>query len=1011
MVRHGITLIGLSLTWLLADVPWARHSQLAAYEQQLVDQVRSLVPDQRGIVAVVSDSDSIVDSVVALASETELTVYFQTSSEQVLQALRAAAEKSGMLGKRIFADQGEANCIPLSHNLADAVVIGVELASRVPESEVLRILRPLGHAMLGEQVLTKPIPEGSDDWSHPYHGPDNNTQSDDQLVRGDFQTQFIGYPQFSPMPEQTVIAGGRIYKAMGHIAHKANQNEMLNTLLCINAYNGSILWRRPLSEGFMIHRNTMVATQDALYMGDHESCKVIDAITGQQRKSFQVDPALTDGPVWKWMALEGDILYALVGNREVEIRTVRSNRPGIGHWPWGMWDGHDYNDPRTSFGHGRTLVALDRNTGRLLWHYRDQNFLDARAICMKNNRIYAYCPEQFLICVDATTGRLIWRNEDRDLLEAIGPNEKAQHYVTGYATSAYMKCSDDYLFFAGPQRARMVVASSVDGSLLWTNDVGNLQLVLRPEAIYAAGPERTRGMLLDYKTGKEIASLPARRACTRATGCADSVFFRASGGTVRIMAATADQGVTPKHIAPMRPPCQDGVLVSNGHLYWGPWMCGCQLSLYANIGLRPVGEQNLPPRDVQSAKEQSLVRFPGYDSVQSIGASPEDWTTFLASSDHSSRTSVAAPRNVRQAWSLQAVSGHLPTAPIAAGGLVFFGDRRGAVHAVNAKGQKVWTTHTGGAIFYPPTLAHDRLYVGSADGRVYALEAATGRVLWKYLVAPEDRRIAFFEQLVSRWPVAGGVLVDGDRVFAAAGITHYDGTYVVALDAFSGFPLAINDTSGRLSEFVDSGISMQGELSIKNGELQFAGGGIYEVARYRLDDLVCLNEPRHEISSQFRTAFYAWYPVYNKFVSLEQALPDGRVLSFDANYDGSEFHPLSLEPPRPLGLHGKMQKDLAGEFLRRRGKEAPPAYVWQDSEQHRFSAFALHDDLLVAAGHPSSSPERPVLMAISVDDGQVQWKHNLPADVVKGGLAVDAASRIVVTMENGQLACFEPTAQ
>jgi hypothetical protein len=40
-----------------------------------------------------------------------------------------------------------------------------------------------------------------------------------------------GDPKFSPKPKQTVIAGRRIFKAMRHIAHKANQNEMLDTLL------------------------------------------------------------------------------------------------------------------------------------------------------------------------------------------------------------------------------------------------------------------------------------------------------------------------------------------------------------------------------------------------------------------------------------------------------------------------------------------------------------------------------------------------------------------------------------------------------------------------------------------------------------------------------------------------------------------------------------------------------------------------------------------------------------
>ncbi len=74
-------------------------------------------------------------------------------------------------------------------------------------------------------------------------------------------------------------------------------------------------------------------------------------------------------------------------------------------------------------------------------------------------------PGKFLLCVSAKDGRLQWRNQDDDLLEAIGPNERAQHFMTGYATTCYMKCNDEYLFFAGPQRKRMVVASTKDGKL------------------------------------------------------------------------------------------------------------------------------------------------------------------------------------------------------------------------------------------------------------------------------------------------------------------------------------------------------------------------------------------------------------------------------------------------------------------------------------------------------------------------------------------------------------------
>ena len=83
--------------------------------------------------------------------------------------------------------------------------------------------------------------------------------------------------------------------------------------------------------------------------------------------------------------------------------------------------------------------------------------------------------EKFLGCVYASTGELLWRNSDTDLLEAIGPNEKAQHYVTGYATSTYLKSNHDYVLFAGPQRPRLVVASAEDGKLAWQKPSGNYQ--------------------------------------------------------------------------------------------------------------------------------------------------------------------------------------------------------------------------------------------------------------------------------------------------------------------------------------------------------------------------------------------------------------------------------------------------------------------------------------------------------------------------------------------------------
>lgn len=972
-----------------------------------VDDALEKIGVKRGIVCLPGDYDP--DFVIELAKASELTIFAQSADPDKTKTLQEKAASAKLLGTRVFAATGDpAEKIHLASNVADAVYF--EKKTKLGTDEVMRVLRPLGKAFIptgGDGgPLVKPVPDGYEDWSHPYHGPDNNPNSKDQFVKGDFRTQFINVPKFSPMPEQTVIGGGRMYKAMGHIAHKANQNEHLNTLLGVNAYNGTILWKRPLPEGFMIHRNTMIATEDALYLGDFESCKIYDGDTGEIRDEIVVPEGISDGPTWKWMAMQDGILYALVGNVEKKLETQKSIRRGLGHWPWGMWDGHDYNDPRTSFGYGRTLLAIDLKTKKPVWNYRDDEFLDARAVCMNDTQIFCYCPDKFIACISRETGKLLWKNSDKELLDAIGANEKAQHYITGYATTTYMKCTADYLFFAGPQRARMTVANAKGGSLAWTHPVGNLQLVLRDDAIYAAGAQNTEGgVKLDYKTGNVLANLPARRACTRATGCIDSIFFRAAGGTVRMLTETN----TAQHIAPMRPPCQDGVLVSNGHLYWGPWMCGCQLSLYGNIGLAPRAELPTGPEIFSD----SLVTFGDFEKVESLGADADDWTRYRRDDSRTGVTNVALPADVKLTWSAKVDSGDaLVTAPVAAGGLVFTADRNGMVKAhAAADGELVWTNFTDGAVFYSPVISRDRLFVGAADGNVYAFEAKTGRKLWTFRVGPENRLIPIFGKLVSSWPIAGGVVADeaSGTVYAAGGLTDYDGTMVVGLDAETGALKAQNTTSGVMSSEVNSGISMQGNLKIVDGELQFLGGGVYEVARYDLKNLAVLNQPKVQIKSDFRTAFYPWYPNYGKYVSLEHTLADGKILNHDSNYEGLYFTPISLQETGGA----RPRKDRAGEFIRnqsRRRNDAPPApkEIWKDEENRRFTSFIVSEKSggLLGTGHIDEKPDTAFLTSTKIKDGSDNWKMDLPAVPVKGGTAIDSQGRIFVVLENGELLCF-----
>lgn len=941
------------------------------------------------------------------AAESGLTIYFQSPKPEEVLAVRKAAQAAGMLGNRIFADQAPWTHVNMADNLADEVwVMSRDAQDQAPPAELLRVLHPEGKALVGAKEIVKPFPAGIDDWSHPFHGPDNNPQSTDQLARMPYLTQFLVDPLFSPMPEVTVAAGGRLFKAMGHISHKVNQNIMLNTLLGINGYNGTILWQRPLREGFVIHRNTMIATPEVLYLADDESCKLIDARTGELKDQIVVPAGTADGKVWKWMALDAGKarLCALVGGEEVQPKTVRSQVQGLGHWPWSMWEGHDYKNPKTNFEFGRTFMAVDVRTKKIRWTHSEQEYIDGRGVCMKGDRIYYYCPGKFLACLDAKTGQVVWKADDPDLLKAIGPTGPAQNPREGYATSSFIKCNDQYVFFAGPQRPNLVVVSARDGKLVWSRKDGNLHLILRDDAFYAVGGSggallSASGAKIAYGTWQTLAELPRRRSCTRATASVDSIFYRAAEGTMQIRLADDHA----QHLAPMRPPCQDGVVIANGMLYWGPWMCGCPLSLYGHLALAPAG-------DSTKAAAEAEAWEPGEGDPQTVEKLPleaGDWPSLRHDNQRSSAIRVGLPEKIARQWTFTPPMASRPTAPATAGGLVFVGDDSGVLRALDgARGTVRWQAYTAGAIFMAPAVWEGRVFVGAADGRVYAFEAATGRKLWSVRVAPAQRWIPVLGRLMSTWPVAGGVVVEDGVVYAAAGMANYDGTYVLALDAATGKVKWRNDGSGVLSPEVKNGISLQGELYLKNGALCFAGGTVYQTARYDLKTGMCLNQPVSTLGSVNGNAFYPYYPDYGQFVPLKHALADGRTLSYEVIYEGSRQWPLVMLPPRRPGEQEALPPwNLPLRDSIRSASQRKP--LWARPVSEKFNAFVVANNQLAALGQNASAQGTEFFLAgIGLNDGKDIWRKKLPVVAVKDGLAMTNVGQLVVALADGRVMGF-----
>jgi len=917
-----------------------------------------------------------------LARGTERTVYVQLADAGEVASLRRAADEAGVLGPRFVVERGPDSKLFLADNLADAVLLG----DPAGKEEALRVLRPGGKGILGAEEFTKPFPAGADEWTHPYHGPDNNPQSKDRLARRPYLTQFMAEPWYASMPQMSVISGGRIFKVFGNRTSAQPQWQVVNTLMALNAWNGTLLWRRPVPPNFMFHRSTLIATPDLVYLGDDASCKRIDAATGATRDEITVPAELTDGSVWKWMALEGGVLYALVGEKEGRLEEVKGDRFRGAGWPW--WKIENY-----PFGFGRTVVAMDPESKKVLWHHREESPLDPRAVCMAAGRLFLYSHKKFLAALDVKTGKVLWRTSDEKVLAAIGEHDAAQHWMKGFSSTAYAKCSDKAVYFAGPTRKSIAAVSAEDGKLLWEMAGGNSQLVLREDGLYALGEASRNNVQSSVKvnpmTGDVLARFAGRDRCTRATGSIDCIFTRGGGGgstsVFDVTSATPRMGLVP----PMRPACQDGVLVANGQLYWGPWMCACDGTQVGVICLASGGGFDYGAE----AKESERLEFTPGD-VRRRPMAEGDWPAFRKDNARSIRSESAVPAEVALRWELRAA---LPTAPIAAAGRVFVAGADGAVKAADAATGKVqWVAYTGGAMRYPPAFAADRLYAGSGDGWVYCWEAETGRQLWRFRAAPVERRVPIFGSLLSTWPVGSGVLVESGVVYAAAGINDYDGTHVYALDAQYGKILWQNHTSGHLyDERKDSGAAVQGPLLLHEGGLYMAGGCLAKLARYDVKD------GRFEIAGGGggKDLFVAGGAVRSSGLGLYIREDDAHYVTHAVFPSGDKYVAVLTDA---VGVTSGVP-----DF----GNRKRPEFVWSARPFQEVAAVAIAKDAIVVAGVDRAGKGTDVtttsgVAAISLADGKVLWKQALPSPPVGWGVAIDREGRVLVSLRDGRVVCF-----
>lgn len=145
-------------------------------------------------------------------------------------------------------------------------------------------------------------------------------------------------------------------------------------------------------------------------------------------------------------------------------------------------------------------------------------------------------------------------------------------------------------------------------------------------------------------------------------------------------------------------------------------------------------------------------------------------------------------------------------------------------------GELLWRFFTEGPVRFAPAAWQDKLLVASDDGYLYCLEAATGRLAWKFRGGPSDRKILGNERLISIWPARGAPTVVDDTVYFAAGIWPFMGIFLHAVDIQTGEAVWTNDGDGstymKQPHNTDSfaGVAPQGPLVAIGNRLLIPGG-------------------------------------------------------------------------------------------------------------------------------------------------------------------------------------------
>jgi len=968
----------------------------AAGEGELARQFLDAVGEKSGFCVHLGFRNTALTT--ALSQDGVFLVHGLSQRRETISAARAAIRAQGLAGA-VSVEHSALQRLPYSENLVD-LLVAEDLSQQLEDGplldEIVRVLRPGGTALLGERPVgrgglnatrlrkrlarlgvkkvetskrhgltwlkfRKPRPAEMDQWTHARYDVSRNAVSRDK-VGVPTGVRWLAGPKWPTGNRKASVLGVAVsekrlvYVFEDEVLTKDGLKKQKH-LVARDAYNGLLLWQRVTSNdspAILVHVGDRVL--NVLKKGD--PLVALDARTGEVIRTYKHTKKTSE------VIYHQGMLVVRVGN---EIRCL-DELTGEVKWKQNKTGGN--------------LVA----SGDSVFFLTDAGGVDGQKVFEIGK-------------LDLKTGTQKWRISTSTWPVMLPALELV----------LYQK---DILVLAG---AGSHAVSAEDGRHLWSYDYklighgGNYAKVVYNQGLLWVHNAESKGADdklsnawegLDPRTG-QIKSRIAHQAITHR--CSYDV------ATERFFVCGSMDFVdleTQAHtrFAAARNSCRTaGVVPANGQVYTFPHGCACYPLLRGFMGLASNPPRADPLSDASRFETGRALESPTGSSDKAGG-----WVTHRGDSQRSGSIKGRGPAQLKTIWKRKLVvpkdglgaserdhrtGGRLTSSVVAQGTVFVASSDTHELFALDARtGQPKWNFVAGGRIDCPPTIFGRLCLLGSRDGWVYCLRVSDGTLVWRFRAAPSDERIVAYGQLESKWPVVGGVLVDGGLAYFVAGRhgAADDGVHVYAAQPRTG-KIVWHSCPQDFASVPDLLIASAGTLQMSDWEFD-AGTGKNQSSRaksLRSARLGLLDDAWYKRPLAMRKNHQQW-------THLGQ---DGQLLVFNKE--------------RVCGFRA------ASEVKGGNGEISGHAELYATPLEKNGSAWSrmlpigtqvkgmvlASDTLFVAGRLDGYDAASQGVWALNVQDGKPRQQQKLPAPLVHECLTIDGG-RVFVSMENGEVICL-----